>query len=579
MITLRIFVITLMTLVSSVPGLPLFFHQSAPSKAKVTGCQAIKEREDRCQIMSLDTPVAHFSNSLILHQEAFRHYIDSFNAEDRELYRQYIPNDSSWAFLSRNIPLFNCPDKQLEQTYYFRWWTYRKHIRKTPEGFVILEFLPDVDWAKKYNTINCAAALHVYEGRWLHEQQFLDDYSTFWYKGGGDRSGYSWWMSDAIWNRALVTGNFDLPESLEEYLVEAYQQWEKDRQDSTGLYWQVDDGDGMEESICGKEGQNHEGYRATINSYMYADAEAISKIAGLKGQNEVRDLFQSKAALIKEHLLKDLWDPSAGFFKVIPRGNAAGPGQTPRRLPFCGTRELHGYTPWLFSIPPEDYASAWRFLMDPHFFYAPYGPTTAEQGAPGFQISYKGHECQWNGPSWPFATSVTLTALANQLHSEAQPYVTREDYFKLLKIYARSQQRKLKDGKVVPWIDENLNPFTGDWIARSRLSTWENGHWSAEKGGEERGKDYNHSTFCDLIITGLAGLRPEAGDHFVVDPLLPAGRWEYFCLDNVLYHGHLLTILYDRTGQHYHHGKGLAVYIDGKKAAFSPNLSKLDVNL
>src|SRR5580658_6039312 len=117
MIALRIFVITLVTVVASVPSLPSFLHQSTPSKAKVTGCQIIKERKDRYLIINLDTPVAHFSNSLILHQEAFRHYIDSFNAEDRELYRQYIPNDSSWAFLSGNIPLFECPDKQLEQTY------------------------------------------------------------------------------------------------------------------------------------------------------------------------------------------------------------------------------------------------------------------------------------------------------------------------------------------------------------------------------------------------------------------------------------------------------------------------------
>ena len=29
--------------------------------------------------------------------------------------------------------------------------------------------------------------------------------------------------------------------------------------------------------------------------------------------------------------------------------------------------------------------------------------------------------------------------------------------------------------------------------------------WPVDKGGKERGKDYNHSTFCDLIINGLIG--------------------------------------------------------------------------
>lgn len=51
--------------------------------------------------------------------------------------------------------------------------------------------------------------------------------------------------------------------------------------------------------------------------------------------------------------------------------------------------------------------------------------------------------------------------------------------------------------------DENLNPFTGDWIARTRL---------IQRGKKipERGQDYNHSTFCDLVISGLVGLRRAA---------------------------------------------------------------------
>ncbi len=76
--------------------------------------------------------------------------------------------------------------------------------------------------------------------------------------------------------------------------------------------------------------------------------------------------------------------------------------------------------------------------MDPQGFYAPFGPTTAEQRHPKFAVSYQGHECQWNGPSWPYATSVTLTALANVLNNYQQDIVTKADYFKLLTIYTKS---------------------------------------------------------------------------------------------------------------------------------------------
>jgi len=105
------------------------------------------------------------------------------------------------------------------------------------------------------------------------------------------------------------------------------------------------------------------------------------------------------------------------------------------------------------------------------------------------------------------------------------------------------------DGRKLPWIDENLNPFTGDWILRTRLKTWQNGTWAKDKGGQERGKDYNHSTFCDLVISGLIGLNTSLSDTLTIDPLVPDNTRDYFCLDNVLYQGKILTILFDKTGK------------------------------
>jgi hypothetical protein len=217
--------------------------------------------------------------------------------------------------------------------------------------------------------------------------------------------------------------------------------------------------------------------------------------------------------------------------------------------------------------------------MDPLHFYAPYGPTTAEQCHPGFIISYEGHECQWNGPSWPFSTSVTLTGLANLLNSQNQNYISKSDYLKLLKIYTNCHYLTKDDGTVVPWIDENLNPFTGDWISRTRLKRWRNGTWSSAKGGEERGKDYNHSTYCDLIINGLIGIRPQDDGMLVINPLLPDNVWDYFCLEDVICRGKRITVLYDKTGTKYNMGKGLMLFVDGVRKASSQNFAQLRCQL
>jgi len=499
----------------------------------------------------------------VLDPASFKHYVDTFNEYDEELYPQHISNKKAWEFIRANIPLFECPDKDFERTYYFRWWTYRKHIKHTTDGFVITEFLPKVGWSGKHNTINCPAGHHFYEGRWLHESKYLDDYSTFWFRKGGSVRSYSFWAADALWARYLVTlDNRPIVDLLPD-LIDNYQEWEKSRLESDGLFWQIDDRDGMEVSIGGS------GKRATINSYMYGDAMAIANIALFTGQKDIADKFNKKAEKIKNLVQSKLWDNKAKFFKTLPRNKE-------KHVDVC---ELHGYTPWYVNLPDTGYEQAWKQLMDPNGFYAPFGPTTAEQRHPRFAISYEGHECQWNGPSWPFATSVTLTALANVLNNYEQSVITKADYFRTLQIYTKSHRIRREDGHIVPWIDENLNPYTGDWIARTRLKVWKNGTWDPRKGGRERGKDYNHSTYCDLIITGLIGLRPKPGGIMEVNPLIPNNTWDWFCLDNVLYHGRIITVLWDKTGRKYGKDKGLHIFANGKVIAKADSLRRVTAKL
>ena len=509
---------------------------------------------------------ADMKGAELLNTGALQEYVAQFNTDDEELYAN-IPNKDALAFLEKNIPLFECPDKDFERTFYFRWWTYRKHVKQTADGYVITEFLPKVSWAGKHNTISCPAAHHYYEGRWLHSPVYLDDYSYFWLRKGGDPRLYSFWIADAFYARHLVTPNKELLADLLPDLVRNYEAWEtgwrwnKHRigQRENGLFYTIDDRDGGEVSIGGH------GFRPTLNSFMYGDAKAIAAISHMAGHTDQAQRFEGKAARIKQLVQKKLWDEEAQFFKILP---AAGAKLT-------DVRELNGYTPWYFNLPDPGYEAGWKELMDPKGFYAPYGPTFAEQRHPRFRISYEGHECQWNGPSWPLATCSVLTALANLLNNYEQDVIDRKDYFETLKIYTKCHSLKREDGKAVPWIDENLNPFTGDWIARTRLKSWENGTWSQRKGGKERGKDYNHSSYNDLIITGLVGLRPRADDLVEVNPLLPDDTWDYFCLDHVLYHGRILTIIWDKTGEKYGKGAGLSVFSNGKKIASSEGLSRI----
>ena len=481
----------------------------------------------------------------VLDRETFRHYVDQFNRDDIEDVAGLIHNAGAWDWMKRNVPFFSCPDPDIELTYYYRWWAYRKHIESTPSGYIITEFLKPVKHATSYNAISCAAGLHINEGRWLRTPQYLDDYIRFWLRGG-ENGGlqphfhqFSGWIADAVYDRWLADGRTAPLLDLLDALQRDYQAWNEERLRPSGLYWQRDVSDGMESSISG--GRRVRNVRPTINSYMYGNAKAIAAIAAIAGEKRLKDEYEARAASLRSLVQQKLWNPKAQFFETVLENGA-----------FANVREQIGFTPWYFDLPEPNhgYEIAWKQLMDRQGFLAPFGPTTAEQRHPEFQIPYSGDDCQWNGPSWPFATSITLRALANVLNDYRQSDISAADYFDVLLTYSKSQRLKLDDGRVIPWVDEDLDPRTGAWLARTLKMR--------KPGFYGRGDHYNHSSFADLIITGLVGLRPSADAKVRVNPLIPKS-WDWFCLEGVPYHGKLLTILWDRDGKRYGRGKGLTI--------------------
>ena len=485
-------------------------------------------------------------------------YVSAFNAADNETYHNEYPNSLAAEFLKANIPVFECPDAELEKTYYFRWWTFRKHVKKTPAGYVITEFLPNVHWAGGYNTINCPASHHIREARWLADKSIVTDYARFWMtdKSAQPRK-YSFPAAESTLQLFAVTLDKTLIHQQFGALCETYRDWEGDHRDSTGLFWQSDDRDGMEISVAGLLSKDHTGYRPTINSYAYADAMALAQMAHIIGNVEEEIGWNAEAVKIKALMEEYLWDKKDKFYKVVPRFGNMSPAPT---------REEIGYVPWMYDIPDADKNCAWRELFDTLGFKAPFGPTTTERRDPGFTLAYSGHECQWNGPSWPFATAQTLTAMARCLHRFGESAFSKEEYYETLKTYSLSHRITAPDGsREQCWIDENINPFTGDWISRTILETYgENVYKRAYFA--DRGKDYNHSTFCDLVISGLLGVTPSPDGTTVIEPLLPSGKWDWFSLGNLYCQGHKLTILFDRDGSHYGLGSGFRVYADGKLA-------------
>ena len=504
---------------------------------------------------------------------AWKTYIDKFNANDEELIQQAVSNKGAVNWLEENIPLFECPDKTLEETYYFRWWVLRKHIKQTPEGYIVTEFLPPVYWAGPYNSINCAVGHHMAELRWLRDTRIANDYARFWFLGSGNIYAYSSWVINALYEYACVKNNYRTVVELLPQFISYYAAVEETNMTRYGLFWSYDDRDAMELSISGS------GLRPTLNSYMYANALAIAAIAQKSGDAEIERLYRKKAQALMDRMYELLWDEQGHFFKVIPQNAKDDVIEAlafDQIAPEQNVRESIGYIPWSFHIPQPNQDCAWRYLRDDAHFAAPFGPTTAERCHPRHRSNESPHECQWNGPSWPYATTQILNGMIATLQNTDATCLTRDDFFNVLTGYSNSHFRTLPSGEKVNWLDENLDSDTGEWLSRRILEGW---GWRQEKGGYERGKDYNHSAFCDLIIRGVCGIQISEDNVLRINPLLPPNVWAYFMLKDVHYKGHTICVIYDEDGTRYEQGSGLQVLVDNKSVVCTSGMQAIEISL
>ncbi len=481
-------------------------------------------------------------------------YINEFNANDNEAVVNLIPNTASYNWMMSNTPLFDCPDRDIEKIYYFRWWSYRKHIKSSPEGTILTEFIEPVKHAGKYNAISCALGHHLYEGRWLNNREFLKEYVDFWlYHADKGQAKprfhqFSSWLPDALLAYYKVSHDSDYLISRLKELDKDFEKWEEERKTTSGLFWQYDVQDGMEESVSG--GRKEHNRRPSINSYMYGNAVALSEIAKLAGDKFVEKKYKNYAKNIKKMILDSLWDEGDQFFKTRLENGQLSP-----------TREAIGFIPWYFNLPPDQskYGKAWLQLPDTLGFNAPWGTTTTEIREPSFRTRGSGHGCEWDGAIWPFTSSQTIRGLANYLTNyKVQKGINKHDFYEQVKKYAKSH---VMNGK--PYIGEYQDEKTGEWL----------------KGDHPRSKFYNHSTYADVIIQDLIGLKPQLDHALEIDPLIPEDVWPYFSLTNIKYQDKTVDIYWDVTGDRYKKGKGLSVYIDGAKVAEGNTLTKMKINL
>ncbi len=496
-----------------------------------------------------------------------------------QLEAQTFWDNQDWDWYKANIPFFECPDADMTTIYYYRWDLVTKHLvyGSPNSGYSYTEFMDRPFWSGAYGAISCPAGHQLYEVRWLADARLAQDYARYWLRTpGAQPRNYSTWLADSVWAVHLAHRDEAFAKDLLADLIRNHEGWEKRHfVPAVGMYWQIGHDDGMEFNIASRQTRDifrgAPGFRPSFNAYMWADLQAIARIADLAGEAETAKTYRAKADALKAKVQALLWDPKRNFFfQMFKNDEECDPKKWPGQKlkagtltyqdgPFAGDphgRELIGYVPWAFNLVDAGYESAWQYLMPTNRFMARFGPSFVERNDPLFLVT--NHGCWWSGQSWPYANTQVLKALANLLQNYKQDVITRADYLKVLQTYTATHR---KNGK--PYLAEAANPDTGSWEGYD---------------GYNHSEHYFHSGYTDLIVTGLAGVKPRADDTIEIDPLAPAD-WPWFALDDVPYHGRRVSVIWDKDGTRYKLGSGLHLLIDGKQAASARTLGRLTAKM
>ena len=184
-------------------------------------------------------------------------------------------------------------------------------------------------------------------------------------------------------------------------------------------------------------------------------------------------------------------------------------------------------------------------LLTEEHFISEYGPTTIDQPNPYFTaLKNSTNCCMWNGQSWPFSTGVYLNTLARIARDGLSDIITPDLFFSELQRYTRTNY---KDG--VPYTGESHYPHIDMWSGDTT----------------NHSENYLHSTYIDNIFTNLFGIVPTFENELVLNPLVPS-NWSHWAIENLPYHGTLLTMIYDSDGTHYSNiDAGFSIYSNGTR--------------
>lgn len=191
-----------------------------------------------------------------------------------------------------------------------------------------------------------------------------------------------------------------------------------------------------------------------INSFLYLELRALSKIAAELGDTKKAEEYEQKAADLKQAINDHLWSEEDGsYFNVDTKDYS-----------FIKRHTYSNYIVLFANAAEDEKAKTMieKYMINPEYMWAEYGIRTLAKNDPDYSNRniIKPHS-NWQGPVWPIANYLYLQGLSNYGFQEKAIELAQ----KLIKVC-------LNDLETTGGMHENYHADTGEPLAAPNFVSW-----------------------------------------------------------------------------------------------------------
>ncbi|MFG2045129.1 OmpL47-type beta-barrel domain-containing protein [Dactylosporangium sp. NPDC048998] len=488
-----------------------------------------------------------------------------------------------WA---QDIPYINVPDPALEKAIVYRWWGERYNSLDANTPGYVYQYPTTVEGANLYqNSIALTQPMHLQDTKWIRTPYLpygeilnigeLSGSSAFL-----DSPGHTSWnnhYSQYVGTAGLEAyqvhgGGQEIAQKFAQYFegdgVGQLEHYDGNKNNLIAYdtnYMAGNDADAISFGFP-KSNATAAGSRTIErpeSAYVWGDFDAARQLYQIAGADPSKvNQMATGADNIRDSILSNLWSPDMRMFLTRTSYGAtsgASSNGTANPLPVAARNLIPAKESNLYDIYAEDlipydqwqqYVDGFRFLTyDDNFPIFPF--YTANQ----YDRTAYGIGGSNNFSNINFTVQYRGVRSALRHYDPQQKYITPEYAKRLLDWMAWS---------VYPGADMRI-PNQAEYFSG----------WNASTKTYNRNNP-NHVMLGNMnyiFVEDMAGLQPRSDDKIELWPI--KFGYDYFMANNLRYHGHDLTVVWDPTGSKYGLGAGYSLFVDGQKKVSTDKLGKI----